>query len=167
MDVTALRTTAIAAIEAAFPLDPVPEVDDVRNDHCPECAELAARFSGKRWDEIALADLARNPSASLLTPVAFRYYLPAMMLRSMEDPRALDTFPYSLVSELSPPGGKPSPDRLATYAGLTTDQATAIIAFLRHYELCQAEETPDDRAGRRVVTRALKCWGEVAGGRAL
>src|SRR5688572_5049835 len=100
-----LRKAAIAEIEAAFPVDPVPPVDAVTNDHCPECTEIAGRFFGKQWSQIMVSDLSGNPGPSLLTPAAFRYYLPAMMLRSMESPRELDCLPAALVGALSPPGG--------------------------------------------------------------
>ena len=71
------------------------------------------------------------PSPSLLTTAAFRYYLPAMMLRSMEGRRELDGLPRSLVSELSPAGGKPSEHSRDRLTGFTGSQALAILAFFR------------------------------------
>ena len=158
-----LQHTAIGTITAAFPVDPIPTAEEVQNDHCPECAELAARFSGKRWNEIARSDLEGNPSPSLLTATAFRYYLPAMMLHAIKNAAMLDCFPASLVGVLSPPGGKPSAHMGHTFAGITATQAAAIVAFLRYFEVRQAEDEPADRVGRRVVVRALNYWNQVAG----
>jgi hypothetical protein len=107
-ELAALRHAAVGAIEGAFPVAPVPDAREVRNDHCPECREIAGRFVGKAWPAITLADLGPNLPASLLTTAAFRYYLPALMLLSMEARDQLDTLPSSLVGELSPAGGKPS-----------------------------------------------------------
>ena len=158
MSIDVLRTAAVAAIEGAFPVDPVPPVKQVWNHHCEECGETAMLFAGKKWPDIKVTDLLRNPSPSLLTPTAFRYYLPAMMLRSIEDLRALDCFPDSLVHQLSPPGGKLSEHARPRLTGFTGDQIEAIIAFLRYFEALQLEDDPDDEAGRRGINRAVKYW---------
>ena len=157
-----LRNAARRAIEAAFPIVPLPTAEQIRNDHCPECRELATRFSVRPWTELTLADLSGNPSPSLLTAAAFRYYLPAMMLRSMEGRRELDCLPRSLVSELSPAGGKPSEHGRDRLTGFTGSQVLAILAFLRHFEASESEELPDDESGRRVIARALKYWSDLA-----
>jgi hypothetical protein len=79
-----LRHAAVEAIEAAFPIEPVPEGNQVRNDHCPECREIATRFSVRPWPDLSATDRLGDPSPSLLTPTVFRYYLPAMLIRSMD-----------------------------------------------------------------------------------
>jgi hypothetical protein len=158
-----LRRAAQQAIEAAFPVEPLPAEDQLRNDHCPECREIAARFSVRAWPELTAADLLGNPSPSLLTPTAFRYYLPAMMSRSMESRRELDCFPASLVSGLSPAGGKPSEHSRPKLTGFTHGQALAIVAFLRHFEACESEDSLRNESARRVVARAIKFWSGLAG----
>ncbi len=62
----------------------------MRNDHCSECQETVGRFMGKRWPEVSVSDLSGNPGPSLLTAPGFRYYLPVMMLRSVEARSELD-----------------------------------------------------------------------------
>ena len=157
-----LMQAARRAIEAAFPVAPLPEADQIRNDHCPECREFAERISVRPWPELRQAHLAGNPSPSLLTAAAFRYYLPAMMLCSMESHRELDCFPAALVSELSPAGGKPSEHRRDKLTRFNVDQVRAIIAFLRHHEATEAEDLLTDASRRRVVTRAIKYWSSLA-----
>jgi hypothetical protein len=157
-DLEELRRGAQRAIEGAFPVEPMPEPEQLRNDHCPECRELAARFSVGPWPRLGQADLMGNPSPSLLPAPAFRYYLPAMMLRSMEGRRALDCFPAALVSELSPAGGKPSDRGRERLAAFSSSQVLAILAFLRHYEASEAEELRASEAARRIVARAIKYW---------
>ena len=158
-----LRNAAQQAIEAAFPVSPLPRPEEIRSDHCPECRELAARFSVRPWSDLTVADLSGNPSPSLLTTAAFRYYLPAMMLRSMEARRELDCLPKSLVSELSPAGGKPSEHARDRLTGFTSSQVLAILAFLRHFEASEVEELFDDKSGRRVIARAIKYWAGLTG----
>ncbi len=158
-----LGKAARHAIEAAFPVAPLPTAEQVLNDHCPECRELAARLSVRPWTELTVADLSGNPSPSLLTAAAFRYYLPAMMLRSIESRRELDCLPMSLVSELSPAGGKPSEHGRERLTGFTDGQVLAILAFLRHFEASESEELRDDKSGRRLISRAIKYWSGVAG----
>ena len=158
-----LGKAARQAIEAAFPVEPLPTSEQIRNDHCQECRELAARFSVRPWTELTVADLSGNPSPSLLTAAAFRYYLPAMMLRSIEGRRELDCLPRSLVSELSPAGGKPSEKGRDRLTGFTDGQVLAILAFLRHFEASESADLLDDKSGRRVIARAIKYWSGVAG----
>lgn len=47
VDLNKLRTEAERAIRAAFPVGEAPSPAAMRNDHCPECQETAARFTGK------------------------------------------------------------------------------------------------------------------------
>jgi hypothetical protein len=157
------RRAVVQAIEAAFPAVPSPRPEDVQSDHCPECTETAARFAGRTWPEIKASDLAGNPSPSLLTPRAFHYYLPALMLQCLKARRELDCLPMSLVSALSPAGGKPSAHVRAKLSGFTADQVGAILSFLRHFEATEMEEGLEDRSRRRVLARALRYWSALAG----
>lgn len=158
-----LRHAAQQAIEAACPVEPLPAEDQIRNDHSPECREIATRFSVREWPGLTAADLLGNPSPSLLTPTAFRYYLPAMMVRSMERRRELDCFPRSLVSGLAPAGGKPSEHSRPELTGFTHGQVLAILAFLRYFEASESEDSLPNESARRVVARAIKYWSDLAG----
>ena len=159
-----------AAIEAEFrPAGDVPSQSEMRNDHCPECRETVARFAGKAWPDLVLDDLRGNPEPAILTAPGFRYYLPAMMLLSLRFPRELDCFPDSLIGTLSPKSptiSSEDADRLT----FTRAQASAILAFLRFFELFRKIESsnaswpidailsvPTDRP----LERAIRFWTGV------
>jgi hypothetical protein len=163
----ALRVAAAQAIERAFPIEEPPDDNAMRNDHCVECQETVARFAGKPWSHVTVSDLGGNPGPSLLTAVGFRYYLPAMMLRSIEARRDLDCFPDSVVGELSPPGNERSGHGGDRLAGFTMEQIAAILAFLLFLEACEkadsaGQDWPEDAIASfptsRPLARAIKYW---------
>lgn len=74
-----------AKIKAAFP-DPPPAAFPIVVHQCDECARVDADFRGKRWSKVALDTLKYHyDSLPLLSPEAFRYYLPAFMLGALAD----------------------------------------------------------------------------------
>lgn len=169
-DLDGLRQAADRAIRAAFPIGEAPSAADTRNDHCPECEETAARFTGKLWSGMVAGDLAGNPEPGLLTASGFRYYLPAMMLLSMESPVVLDCFPDAVIGVLSPKGTSLSAkdtDRLR----FTQPQARSIVAFLRFFELRKKldgskPDWPDEAIlsvpTERALARAIEFWSARA-----
>lgn len=168
-----VKRNAAAEIRAAFPDADPPTLADMRNDHCLECQETVARFAGKRWLEIAVADLTGNPGPGLLTDTGVRYYLPAMMLQSLEAEGDLDCFPDSVVGLLSPAGGKVSQHDAARLSGYSQKQVKAILAFLRYREARERVERsePDWPAewvagvpAGRVVSRAINYWERLLAG---
>jgi hypothetical protein len=158
MHLEELRRQAAAAIEAAFPVVPVVAASEVENDHCPECSATAAKLAGNPWPQLTKAHLAHDTSPHLLTAAAFRYYLPAMMLRSLEDTRELDDFRNALVGALSPSGGKPSEHDRPKLTGYTGAQVHAVLCFLRCYEASEAMDGERDKVRQRVSARAIKYW---------
>ena len=158
-----LESAAIHAIRTAFSAGEPPSADQMRNDHCPECADTNAIFEGKHWQEITVDTLRANPAVSLLTIAALRYYLPALMLRCIESPLELDTLPSGIVSHLSPPNGKPSARLGDLRRSFTRAQNDAVVSFLRVQEARNKiseypEEAFDDAPATRVVTRAIEYW---------
>jgi uncharacterized protein DUF6714 len=170
-DLESLRLVAAEAIKQAFPVGTPPTADEMRNDHCPECAEVAARFSGKLWPEVSVADLKGNPGTGLLPVGGWRYYLPALMLRCVEAADELDCVPDSVVWALSPAGGKPHGRDVERLAAFPAGQIAAILAFLRWLEACEKaqwstpdwpQEAVDAVPVRRPLKRALRFWTERA-----
>jgi hypothetical protein len=147
----AVKRAAIAAILEAFPDEDPPSPAQMRNDHCQECRDTNAILLGKRWQEVTVDDLRHNLPVSLLTTDALRYYLPALMLRSLEAPRELDCLPDSVVSVLSPPSGKPTPERAAIFRALTPLKVVAIREFLRVRALYEQQLS-------KPLKRALRYW---------
>jgi hypothetical protein len=170
VDLSRLRQEAERAIRAAFPEGEAPSPTAMRNDHCPECRETAARFTGKLWSEILASDLLGNPTPGSLTVSGFRYYLPAMMLLSMEFPVELDCLPDGLIGALSPKGRSLSA-KDAERLRFTQAQARAIVAFLRFFELRKKldwsqPDWPDEVIlavpTERPLDRAIEFWSARA-----
>jgi len=172
VDLERMKGDAERAIRAAFPVEAVPSPDDLRNDHCPECAETAARFAGKAWPDINLDDVRGNPAPALLNAAGFRYYLPAMMLLAMSFTREVDCLPDGLIGMLSPKG--PSLSAKDVERGrFTHAQAEAILAFLRFFELQRKVEwsQPDwpteailSAPTERPLERAIEYWSAPSSG---
>jgi hypothetical protein len=161
-----LEEEATASIRAAFASIAEPSPADMQNEHCPECKETSARFAGKRWEDITVATLllSPKPSVGLLTPVALRYYLPALMVRRIEAPRTLDVMPDEVIGQLSPPNAKATGRTDERLRDFTAPQAAAILAFLRVFEMRErienaaSEETLEWAAGSKPLVRAIKYW---------
>jgi hypothetical protein len=70
----------------------------------PECRELGRDFDGKNWRDVT-AELvfAHSQGLPLFTPVAYRHYLPAYLMVSLERGEAADTVRDFVVSNLTPP----------------------------------------------------------------
>lgn len=52
---------------------------------CEECTHIREELRHKRWDEISAAFLDFTCSPALLTPEAFNAFLPAYLLRALDD----------------------------------------------------------------------------------
>jgi hypothetical protein len=96
-----------ARILSAFAATPHPAEGNLVADQSgwdPECREIARDFDGKHWrdvpEELVLAHLQALP---LFTPAAFRHYLPAYMMVSLERGEAADTVREFVIANLMPP----------------------------------------------------------------
>jgi len=73
---------------------------------CEECLDLRKALSGQRWDEVPTAFLDFTCSPALLDAEAFQAFLPAYMLRGLDDLKrervVLEFTVYSLCPELHP-----------------------------------------------------------------
>lgn len=160
-----LEDEATASIRGAFASAPQPAPVDVQNDHCPECQATAACFAGKRWQDVTVATLLDpRPSPALLTPAAFRYYLPAFMIGCIEAPRALDVIPNDVIGQLAPPNAKTTGRTGDCLHDITVPQAAAILSFLRIFEMRErienaaSEETLEWAHVSRPLARAIAYW---------
>jgi hypothetical protein len=163
-----LREQALKAVRSAFPVEEPPTADKVRNHHCPEREETSEIFFGRRWTHITVEDLMGNPALSLLTCAAFRYYLPALMIHSIEAPVELDCIPDDLVALLSPSRGSMNEHVAERLTGFPTHEVQAILSFLRFFQARELAKEwvgtgvpSDDISGlptSKVLTRAIEYW---------
>jgi hypothetical protein len=169
-EVHELEREAAAAIKAAFPVGTPLPAEEVRNSHCPECLDVAAIFADKTWPQVTVGDLEGNVAISLMSPVAFHYHLPALMLRCIEATTQLDLVPDSVVSALAPAGGKTNVWAEHALSGFNRAQIAAILAFLYWREAEQTEEWIAGGLARehfaelstsRVLSRAIKYWSTM------
>ena len=118
-------------ILVTFPMTDPPAHNEITSHPCDECAEVASDFSGVKWWSADPAVIDENfDDLPLFTPLAYRYYLPAFLLR------ALETFdPDNLVTQfcLFDLSGDPHDDWYRKRIELlTSDEAAIAVTFLRY-----------------------------------
>ncbi len=122
--------TSEALIEQAFALVPYPSSERLTTHRCLECDEIDQYFRGTTWPSHSVEELRLHAAAlSLFTPEAFRYFLPAFMLATLQDPDRADVIPDSIAFHLAA-GSNSDPawvrERLVL---LSSDQRDAVRAF--------------------------------------
>jgi hypothetical protein len=104
-------------------------------------------FRGTTWRGHPVADLRRHCAAmSFFTGPAFRYWLPAFMLASLEDAKRAEVIPEYIASSMR------RGERLSLF---TDGELGAIAAFLRHLAYAYGSEDFRETAERVSV---LSCW---------
>ncbi|MEQ8673540.1 MAG: hypothetical protein RLP44_05820 [Aggregatilineales bacterium] len=101
-----LRDTFVEKIERAFADVPYPEDGRIVDDrfHCYECEDMHNAFVDKQWQSLTDAVYLRHhKEMSILTPAAFRYFLPAYMRAAVVDPVQADLAADYIVYSLTPP----------------------------------------------------------------
>jgi hypothetical protein len=150
-------------LAAAFPAEPVPPKDALLNTHCCECVEVSEAFGYKRWPDVSLDDLRAGGETALLTPVAWRYYLPAVIAWCIREPETVDVIQDNLVFQLAPPPPD-GPSGLHEWFrqrmdGFTELQRRTIVGYLSWYR-AHLERQWENLRGEppQQVYRALKHW---------
>ncbi len=100
MDIQNLR----AKIIDAFSSTPHPGKRNITGHECEECYELRDTFSPLKWDAVPPEIIDDNfGQLSLFTPEAYRYFLPAYLLRCLDnfdpDNRICEFVIYSLTPD--------------------------------------------------------------------
>jgi hypothetical protein len=70
-------------IRSAFP--PAPFYGPVTDCNCAECADIATELQRQRWDDVPAKFIDFTCSPVLLGPAAFQAFLPAYLLRALDD----------------------------------------------------------------------------------
>jgi len=110
---------------------------------CEECAEISNTLAHKRWDEVPHSFLDFTCSPTLFTPQAFAAFLPAYLLRALDDLEGstvvLEFTTYSLSpydSDGDVEQQKRNIERLLMRARvMTAAQISAVRDFLRFVSL--------------------------------
>jgi hypothetical protein len=154
MPVTELREAIVSAFASVPPPAPAALVSG-DPDYDPEYREVAHAFAGRHWRELSLAFIREHrDSLPLLSPAAFRFFLPAYLLACLDGTEDLDTAPLSVASSLTPPDPR---DRAASEAfaqralSFTPVEASAVCAYL-------ATAATDAGISEPSVARALRYW---------
>ena len=107
-------------IESAFPLAPIPEAPFPPG---RVEAEVASYFAGRGWRAVEATVLRTQPRIlERLSPEAFRYYIAAYLLASIEDPVDHDILPALVVAAVGSRG--------ADARALSPAQRKAVARFL-------------------------------------
>jgi hypothetical protein len=151
-------------VRNAFPVEPVPGADALLNPHCDECVETSEAFGGRPWPDITLDNLLAGRETALLTPTAWRYYLPAVISWCVREPEAVDVIQDNLVYQLEPPEPTDKASLQEWFderkEGFTSDQRRAIVTYLHWYRVRQEAEYAElDMEPPTHVYRALDYWG--------
>jgi hypothetical protein len=154
----------IRQIEAAFAGVPYPGREALFNHHCCECVDVSESFGGRRWTEIALADVLGGRETCLLTAAAWRYYLPAVMIWCIRAPDAVDVIQDNLVFQLEPPDGtRGVPEWFnQRVRGFSREQRAAILAYLDWYRVRDQARWGGAEPPRHVYN-AIAYWAADAG----
>ena len=146
-------------IRRAFSETPQPTPEALFNRHCCECVDVSTAYAGKHWTDISLDDVLAGRETALLTAIAWRYYLPAVMIWCIRAPDSVDVIQDNLVYQLEPPTEvRGVPEWFKERAtGFTEEQRAAIVVYLHWYRerleaQWQGAEPP------RHVDNALTCW---------
>jgi hypothetical protein len=154
----------IDQVQAAFKDVPLPSRDALWNNHCCECSDTSAAFGARPWSEISLEDLLSGRETALLSEVAWRYYIPSMIIWCIREPEVVDVIRDNLVFQLAPPETqeewawrwfKPRA------SGFNREQRQAIVAFLNWYQEREEENWTGSKASPLDhAARALAFWGK-------
>lgn len=150
VDVHAVIASAFQT--ALYPGDDALVSGDVSYD--PEYRDVANAFAGRHWRELSPAFIREQRDAlPLLSPAAFRFFLPAYLVACARGEQDLDTAPLSVALNLTPP----ERSERAAFASFeervgafTAAEASAICAYL---EVAQPEGVSDQSR-----QRALAYW---------
>jgi hypothetical protein len=141
-------------IQEAFAEVPYPGDDRIADHDCPECEEVREYFRGKRWCDLQFPELRdRSESLPLLTPEAFRYFLPGYMLATLANWDEADMIPYGIIAIGGHPGDTPERKEAARKILnlFTPVQRQAVAAYLEEL----ARNGPRELRGDPDITYAV------------
>jgi hypothetical protein len=123
----------------AFSKTPYPGDDALTSCNCDDCRWEVARLRGKKWTRLSLDDFGAedgDSNVTLLTPAAFHYYLPGLLLLVLDHPEETEGWLLSsVISRLTIPENADAATR-STVEGiitrLSTRQREVLVALIEH-----------------------------------
>jgi hypothetical protein len=149
-----------AKVAAAFADVPRPAPGEIVPCGCDECAGVARSFAGVSWREVGAEVLEENyDKLPLLSPAAFRHFLPAYLLHSLGRFENAGVCEYTLYA-LTPgkAGGAAAEYYRARFSRFTPEQMEAVYDFL---ELAERDE--DFAHQHTSIGRGRKRLGDYSG----
>jgi len=111
--------------------------------------DLSAALSGKQWAHLSVTELRHTvEEIGLLTPEAYRYFLPAYLIASLIHYDESDIVPDMVILLLTVPAESGKDIRfMERHEGLTIDQKRAIREFLEYLAEEHGREFLHDEPG--------------------
>jgi hypothetical protein len=143
-------------IERSFADAPPPEFSEIVYDDSPRHLEgqwIRNSLAGCHWQKLTCADLLEHEaSIYFMTPVAFRFFLPAYLICSL-NPIEADAVADSIINSLSPPplGVGTTEEFMSRISLLQSDELSSVASFFRYFDTYHRDSYPDD-----IVHRSLE-----------
>jgi hypothetical protein len=160
-----LEDTVRTKVQEAFETTPYPGDEKLvaaGSSYDPESEEIAEVFKGKHWSDVPLGTLREHGTAlPLLTPAAFRYYLPSFMIGYIDSYYELDAARDAVLFNLTPPKGRSGAEwnffweRAQLFNEQEIEAIRAFLTLVERYERAdwasEGIEPPEDRVGPAIA----------------
>jgi len=160
-------------ILAGFDATPYPGDDALVTNQSgcdPESEEVFSDFRGKSWKEVPIEILRKHKEAlPLLTPRAFRYYLPAYMIGCVDSFYDVDVVLDSVLFNLTPPEPRRGwewnffRERAEQFNEQERDAITSFLELMDRYQRADWANEENESLRDRVKP-ALDFWRELTSG---
>lgn len=124
-------------IEGAFSDVPCPGDNAIVSHQCWECDETVRAFKGKRWQDyrnrpLDLVGIPNRDKFPLLTPEAFRYYVPLAMLAAVDFYEECDVLSDTVVFHLDPAAETLAGKYEARLSSFPAAELRVLLSFLQY-----------------------------------
>ncbi len=127
----------IEAIQSAFEGNEMPSDDELLHPDCMDDVDVLEFYGGVHWRDMTDDNVVYSYAApTAFSPIAFRYYLPAYLIWTLNNAESVEVAGESILLALDPGTEKEllHDFRKSKFDLLTKDQVEAVKAFLWHLE---------------------------------
>jgi hypothetical protein len=157
-------------VRAAFAQVPYPGDSNIASTGAWEPTAIAGALQGKDWRDLRGVDFDYGSAPSFLTPEAFHYYLPALLLNLLEDQGSPTYFDSLAGSTLFSLELNDWDSDFARRVSLLTWEQRAAVRDVLHYDAARHPEgVQEDRAQIEAIAdgavrrELLEAWQDRAG----